>query len=288
MPQLAVTPLTTVLGAEVGDVDLSARLDDSTIAAIRAALLEHKVLFFRKQTLDPRSQARVAARFGGLTPAHPVEPSVEGHPEILSLDSDDGARADVWHSDLTFQDQPPLGAMLHALVVPDVGGDTIWADMAAAYASLSPAMQAFLSRLTATHAATKAGGYFASRDNTSDKSAAAATAAAEPAHHPVIRVHPETGRPSVFVNPLFTVKIDGLRRTESDALLDMLYEVATRPEVQLRWHWSAGDVAFWDNRCTMHYALLDYGKERRRMERVALEGDRPVGTAAAPKSAQAN
>src|SRR3954471_12942297 len=274
MPDIAVAPLTTVLGAEVRGVDLASPLDDSTIAAIRTALLEHKVLLFRKQSLDPTTQARLASRFGELTPAHPVEPSVEGHPEILSLDSDDGARADVWHSDLTFQDRPPLGAMLHAVVVPDVGGDTIWADMTAAYESLSPTLRTFLADLTATHSAEKAGGYFAARDAAGDK--AATTAAAEPAHHPVIRSHPETGRPSIFVNPLFTTKIDGLRRAESDALLDMLYGVATRPEQQMRWHWSAGDVAFWDNRCTMHYALLDYGKERRRMERVALEGDRPV------------
>lgn len=275
MPEIAVAPLTTVLGAEVSGVDLASPLDASAIAAIRDALLEHKVLLFRKQSLDPTTQARLASRFGELTPAHPVEPSVEGHPEILSLDSDDGARADVWHSDLTFQESPPLGAMLHAVVVPDVGGDTIWADMAAAYEALSPALRDFLTALTATHSAAKAGGYFAARDTGGDK--AAATAAAVPAHHPVIRAHPETGRPSLFVNPLFTTKIDGLRRAESDALLNLLYEIATRPEHQMRWHWSAGDVAFWDNRCTMHYALLDYGKERRRMERVALEGDRPVG-----------
>ncbi len=275
MPEIAVAPLTTVLGAEVSGVDLSSPLDAPAIAAIRDALLAHKVLLFRKQSLDPTTQARLASRFGELTPAHPVEPSVEGHPEILSLDSDDGARADVWHSDLTFQESPPLGAMLHAVVVPDVGGDTIWADMAAAYEALSPALRDFLAGLTATHSAAKAGGYFAARDTGGDK--AAATAAAVPAHHPVIRAHPETGRPSLFVNPLFTTKIDGLRRAESDALLDLLYEIATRPEHQMRWHWSAGDVAFWDNRCTMHYALLDYGKERRRMERVALEGDRPVG-----------
>jgi taurine dioxygenase len=275
MPEIAVAPLTTVLGAEVGGVDLSSPLDERAIGAIRTALLQHKVLLFRKQSLDPTSEARLASRFGALTPAHPVEPSVEGHPEILSLDSDDGARADVWHSDLTFQDCPPLGAMLHAVVVPEVGGDTIWADMTAAYQSLSPPLQVFLAGLTATHSAAKAGGYFAARDTSGDK--AAATAAATPAHHPVIRAHPETGNPSLFVNPLFTTKIDGLRRAESDALLELLYEIATRPEHQMRWHWSAGDVAFWDNRCTMHYALLDYGKERRRMERVALEGDRPVG-----------
>lgn len=276
MPAPAVTPLTTVLGAEVSNVDLSAPLDDAIIARVRSALLEHKVLVFRKQSLDPTSQARLASRFGELTPAHPVEPSVEGHPEILSLDSDDGARADVWHSDLTFQERPPLGAMLHAVVVPDVGGDTIWADMTSAYDALSPALQSFLEGLTATHSAAKAGGYFAARDEGGGNKAAE-TAAAAPAHHPVIRVHPETGRRSLFVNPLFTIKIDGLRRRESDALLALLFELATRPELQLRWHWSAGDVAFWDNRCTMHYALLDYGRERRRMERVALEGDPPVG-----------
>ena len=182
MPEIVVAPLTTVLGAEVTGVDLSSPLDDRTIAGIRSALLEHKVLLFRKQSLDPTAQARLAARFGDLTPADPVEPSIEGHPEILSLDSDDGARADVWHSDLTFQECPPLGAMLHAVVVPEVGGDTIWTDMAAAYDALSPALQSFLADLTATHSATKAGGYFAARDTTGDK--AAATAAAEPAHSP--------------------------------------------------------------------------------------------------------
>src|SRR6478752_2667801 len=167
MPDIAVAPLTTVLGAEVSGVDLSSPLDDTTIGSIRGALLEHKVLLFRKQSLDPTSQGRLASRFGELTPAHPVEPSVEGHPEILSLDSDDGARADVWHSDLTFQERPPLGAMLHAVVVPEVGGDTIWADMTAAYAALSPQMQSFLEGLTATHSSTKAGGYFAARDTSS-------------------------------------------------------------------------------------------------------------------------
>jgi|SRR5581483_3495854 len=277
MSGFAVTPLTRVLGARIDGVDLSAALDDATVASIRAALLDHKVLFFRKQSLDAASQAGVAARFGTLTPAHPVEPAVEGHPEILSLDSQDGARADVWHTDLTFQAEPPLGAMLHAVVVPEVGGDTIWVDMAAAYDALSPTLQRFLDGLQAAHVASKAGGYFAARDTTDDKAAAAATAAAAPAHHPVVRVHPETGRRSLFVNPLFTDRIDGLHRVESDALLALLYDVATRPEHQLRWHWEPGDVAFWDNRCTMHYALLDYGSERRRMERVALAGDRPVG-----------
>jgi alpha-ketoglutarate-dependent taurine dioxygenase len=274
MTDLTVTPLATTLGAVVDGVDLAADLDAEEISAVRASLLEHKVLFFRKQALDPATQTRLAARFGQPTPAHPVEPSVEGHPEVLSLDSDEGARADVWHSDLTFQERPPLGAILHAVVVPAVGGDTIWSDMTATYDALSPALQQFLETLTATHAASKAGGYFAGRDSAGDK--AAQVAQAEPVHHPVVRVHPETDRRSIFVNPLFTTKIDGLRRRESDALLELLQEVAIQPERVVRWRWEAGDVAFWDNRCTMHYALLDY-RAARRMERVALEGDEPVG-----------
>jgi taurine dioxygenase len=203
-----------------------------------------------------------------------VEPSVEGHPEVLSLDADEGARADIWHSDLTFQERPPLGALLHAVEVPAVGGDTMWADMAAAYLTLSATLRRFLESLTATHSAAKAGGYFAQRDATGDR--AARTAAAEPIHHPIVRVHPETGEPSLFVNPLFTDKIDGLRRRESDALLALLHEAATGPEQLCRWRWAVGDVAFWDNRCTMHYALLDFGAARRRMVRVALEGDVPI------------
>ena len=276
MAELDVVPLATTLGAEVRGVDLASALTLDAVNAIRRLLALHKVLFFRAQDLAPEQLTALGRCFGEPTEAHPVEPSVEGHPEVLALDSEEGARADVWHSDLTFQERPPLGALLHAKVVPAVGGDTIWADMAAAHAALSPALQGFLAGLSAAHSAAKAGGYFSARDAAGDK--AARTAAAEPVHHPVVRRHPETGRLSLFVNPLFTLKIDGLRRRESDVMLDLLQQVATAPEHLVRWRWQAGDLAFWDNRCTMHYALLDYS-DRRRMERVALEGDRPVGAA---------
>ena len=133
----------------------------TTVAALRQALLRHKVLFFRGQSLDPAALTGLARLFGEPTEAHPVEPSVEGHPEVLALDSDEGARADVWHSDLTFQERPPMGALLHAVVVPPVGGDTIWSDMAATYEAMSPTLRGFLDGLTATHSPTKAGGYFA-------------------------------------------------------------------------------------------------------------------------------
>jgi taurine dioxygenase len=234
------------------------------------------VLFFRGQSLDAADLTKLATRFGEPTPAHPVEPAVAGHPEVLALDSEEGARADVWHSDLTYQERPPLGAMLHAEIVPDVGGDTVWVDMVSAYEALSPTMQSFLEGLTATHSSAKADGFFATRDKTGG-AATMANAAAPPSHHPVVRVHPETGKRSVFVNPLFTIKIDGLRRAESDALLAVIQEVATRPDGMVRWKWEAGDLAFWDNRCTMHYALRDFGDARRNMLRVALEGDVPTG-----------
>ena len=233
------------------------------------------MLWFRGQSLDAVSLTAVATRFGLPTEAHPVEPSLEGHPEVLPLDSDEGARADVWHSDLTFQDRPPLGAILHAVEIPPVGGDTLWADMTLAYQSLSAPLRAFVDGLSATHSPTKAGGYFAGRDRTGGE--AAGRTAMTATSHPVVRTHPETGARSLFVNPLFTDKIDGLRRHESDTLLALLHGAAVAPEHIVRWRWEQGDVAFWDNRCTMHYALLDFGVERRRMLRVALEGDSPVG-----------
>jgi len=272
---LSITPVTPGFGAVVNDIKLRPDLEADTITALRQALLDNKVIFLRDQSLDPAALTALATRFAEPTPAHPVEPAVEGHPEVLSLDSDEGARADVWHSDLTFQERPPLGAMLHAEVVPDVGGDTIWVDMCRAHDALSPALRCLLETLSATHSPTKAGGYFAARE-VGDGGKAEATAFAA-AQHPVVRVHPETGKRSLFVNPLFTDKIDGLRRSESDAILQLIQETATRPEAMMRWRWRTGDLAFWDNRCTMHYALRDFGTAPRRMIRVALEGDRPAG-----------
>jgi alpha-ketoglutarate-dependent sulfate ester dioxygenase len=272
-------PVSPALGAIIEDAALSPDMDHSLVAAIRSALLDHKVVWFRGQVLDATALTLVARRFGEPTPAHPVEPSLDGHPEVLPLDSDEGARADVWHSDLTFQECPPLGAFLHAVEIPAVGGDTIWADMTGAYRCLSPSLRAFVDTLSAVHSPAKAGGYFAGRDSTGG--AGASGTATLSARHPVVRVHPESGERSLFVNPLFTDRIEGLRRRESDALLSLLYDMSTAPERLVRWRWEPGDVAFWDNRCTMHYALLDFGERRRRMLRVALEGDRPSGIAKA-------
>ncbi len=277
---MEVRPVTPQVGAVVSGVTLGPDLPPETVAGLRSALLDHKVLWCRGQSLGPEELRGFAALFGPVTEAHPVEPSLEGHPEILPLDAAEGARADVWHSDLTFQECPPLGAVLHALEVPPAGGDTLWADMERAHQSLSPTLQDIVGRLWATHTPTRAGGYFADRDASGGSSATTTAAAA--AHHPVVRIHPETGRPALFVNPLFTERIDGLRRRESDLLLGHLYEVATAPEGLVRWHWEPGDVALWDNRCTMHYALLDFGSARRRLLRAAVAGDRPVGRPPTP------
>jgi taurine dioxygenase len=279
LTRVKVRTVSPALGAVIEGVELVPEMTDDTVAGIGEALLAHKVVWLRRQSLDAASLTAVASRFGTLTEAHPVEPSLEGHPEVLPLNSEEGARADVWHSDLTFQERPPLGAMLHALEVPPAGGDTIWADMTGAYRALSATLRSFLDSLTATHSPRKAGDYFAGRDATGG--VAAGTTAAMAVSHPVVRIHPETDQPSLFVNPLFTDGIDGLRRRESDSLLHVLYEAATAPERTVRWRWEAGDVAFWDNRCTMHYALLDFGSSVRRMLRVALAGDRPAGVSPA-------
>jgi alpha-ketoglutarate-dependent taurine dioxygenase len=223
MAPVDVVPLTTVLGAEVSGVALAPALDAGTVTTLRQALLRHKVLFFRGQILDPASLTGLARLFGEPTEAHPVEPSVEGHPEVLALDADEGARADVWHSDLTFQRCPPMGAMLHAMVVPPVGGDTIWSDMAATYDAMSPTLQGIPRRSDGVPHPGQSGRLLL--PTSSRRRQSHADGGSRPMHHPVVRVHPETGRRSLFVNPLFTDKIDGLRRSESDALLGVIQNV---------------------------------------------------------------
>ncbi|HEV7725519.1 MAG TPA: TauD/TfdA family dioxygenase [Modestobacter sp.] len=263
-------------GAQVSGIDL-ATASDPEITAVRAALVEHKVLFFSGQQLNPDSQVRLGRRIGELTPSHPVVPGLdEEHPEIYALDAADNGFADVWHTDVTFVRRPPLGSILRAVQVPDVGGDTQWADAAAAYASLSAPVRALADQLTAVHDGSREFGYYLAQrgGNTWDGKEYARL---EPIEHPVVRVHPETGRRSLFVNPGFTSHIAGVSEAESRALLDLFYAHLTQPEHIVRHRWSVGDVAMWDNRATLHYANRDYGDFRRIMHRVTLRGDEPFG-----------
>jgi alpha-ketoglutarate-dependent taurine dioxygenase len=285
MTSLTFVPLTGTLGAEVSGVDLHQRLDDATIAEIRAALLRHRVLFFRDQLLSPQELVAFGERFGPLTPAHPVVPSLDGHPEVLAVDSTqvparvrarDRAAGDAkWHTDVTFSETPPLGSLLNAHTIPPRGGDTLWSDLVDAYDSLSAPLRALLTELEAVHDGRQVFGYFA-RDE-SGSGARERLQQLKPVRHPVVRVHPETFELGLFVNPTFTSHIAGLSPRESAALLELLYDQIAHPERTVRWRWRVGDLAFWDNRATAHYATLDYGDAPRRLHRITLVGDRPYG-----------
>lgn len=286
IPAVHVEPLTGSIGAIVHGVDLRNALDDAHVAAIRAAWLEHRVVFFREQDITPAQQIAFARRFGELTPAHPLVGGLDAdHPEVLVLDSADyplgvGSRGrgtsynDRWHTDVTFSERPPMGTILAAKQIPSRGGDTLWCDLVGAYATLSAPIRALLDDLVAVHDATATFSRFRDDDPTGEQNRR--LAALKPVRHPVVRVHPETGARGLFVNPTFTAAIEGLSTAESDALLALLYRHSTEPERVVRWHWRARDVAFWDNRTTAHYATADYD-ERRVMHRVTLAGDRPAG-----------
>jgi taurine dioxygenase len=276
---LTVERLGAYHGARIPGVDL-ATAGDETLAAVRAALVEHKVLFFPAQSLDPDSQVLLGRRLGELTPSHPVVQGLDDeHPEIYSLDAADNGFGDTWHTDVTFVRRPPLGSILRAVQLPPLGGDTSWADAEAAYASLSAPVRALADQLTAVHDGNREWGYHLAQRGGNRWEDGEYTRL-EPVEHPVVRVHPESGRRSLFVNPGFTSHIAGVSEAESRGLLDAFYAHLTKPEHIVRHRWSAGDVAMWDNRSTLHYANRDYGDFRRIMHRVTLRGDAPVGTGA--------
>ena len=281
---LRLEPLGPSFGAIVHGLVLSVA-DDAQLAAVRGALVEHKVLFFAGQDLDPDGHVRLGSRLGGLTASHPVVPGLdEQHPEIYALDSADEGFADVWHTDVTFVRRPPLGSVLRAVVLPPVGGDTTWADSQLAYDSLSEPVRDLADRLVAVHDGSREFGYYLAQRRGGEGSTwdGQTYRRLEPVEHPVVRVHPETGRKGLFVNPGFTSHVVGLSDAESRGVLDLLYAHLTKPEHLVRHRWSAGDVAMWDNRSTLHYANRDYGTARRVMHRVTLAGDEPTGPAQAP------
>lgn len=285
---LAVEPLNPAIGAVVRGVDLSRKLSDATIAEVRRALLKHHVVFFEEQNLTSAQQRDFAARFGSLH-IHPVYPQVDGTPEVLVLDNhaNNPTDNDNWHTDVTFIETPPLGAILYAKQLPPAGGDTMWSSMTAAYEALSAPFREFLSTLEAVHDFTRS---FPPDRQVSVNAGADKYEKARrdnpPVTHPVIRTHPETGRPGIFVNFGFTTHIKGLKRKESNAILKLLHEHIQQPEFIIRWKWKPGSVAFWDNRCTQHFAVNDYLPNRRIMHRATILGDKPFFDAKAqPKAA---
>jgi len=245
-------------------------------------LLEtHLVVVLRDQFLSHADQVALALTLGEPTPAHPVVPGHPDHPEILELDAARGGKNARWHTDVTFVQNPPAASVLVADHTPEFGGDTQWVSMRAAYHALSPALRKVVSSLEAVHRISPLAYWGEPFDTALTRDDAQKlyddALRVPPVVHPVVRVHPTTGEPALFVNPGFTTHIVGLSRIESDNLLKLLYEHSTQPEFAYRHRWRAGDVVMWDNRATMHYAIDDYGNVDRRMRRVTVRGTTPVG-----------
>lgn len=277
MSTLRITPRTVAIGADVHDIDLAA-IDDATFAEIRRALHAHLVLFFHDQRLTPQTHMAFAARFGRME-THEVFTPLDGHPQISVLEHD-AARppiSDSWHSDTSYRPEPSMGAVLYARTIPPVGGDTLWLSAYAAYEALSAPMQAFLCGLNGEHDFLQAyGSYFRGKDDAAER-IARAQRETPPVQHPLVVVHPVTGRRLLYVNPTFTSRIVELSKKESDALLAMLFEHLLKPEFQVRFTWQENDVAMWDNRATQHYATGDYYPALRRMHRITVGGTAPAG-----------
>ncbi|WP_013587865.1 TauD/TfdA dioxygenase family protein [Paraburkholderia phenoliruptrix] len=266
------------IGAQIEGVRLSPELDQATFEAIEAALHTHKVLFFRgQQHLDDASQEGFARRFGD-TVAHPTVPSHAGGSRLLDLDSAHGARANSWHTDVTFVDAYPKVSVLRAITIPPVGGDTVWANTAAAYERLPEPLRAFADHARAIH--TNAYDYASAHADADDtqlkRYRELFISKVYETEHPVVRVHPVTGERTLVLGH-FVQRFIGLSTQESTALLQVLHEHITRLENTVRWQWAEGDVAIWDNRATQHYAINDYGDSRRVVRRATVQGDVPVG-----------
>lgn len=262
-----VEPVSPVIGAMISGVDLRQPLGNQTFQEIHDALMEHLVIFIRDQDIDLDQQKAFGRQFGKLH-IHPTAPSPDGHPEVLRIKADGESKAiagNRWHTDVSCDETPPMGSILHMRELPPSGGDTMFANMYAAYEALSEPMKAFLSGLNAWHESEHV-----------HRGTLGHEAADYPkALHPIVRTHPVTGRKGLYVNSGFTTRIDGLAEKESRALLDMLFDHVRTPEFQCRFRWQPKSIAFWDNRCTQHYALWDYFPQKRLGYRVTVCGERP-------------
>ncbi len=263
------------LGAEVHGLDLKAPMADDTFRAFEAALIEHKVLVLRDQFLTTEQHVSFSRRFGELE-VHPMRPQGQ-FPEILVLDNHKDnpvLSTDVWHSDTTFRQNPTKYTILRCEIMPELGGDTLWADMEAAYQGLSEPFRNMITGLRAVHDFKNFRVLFKNTDEDRAKLHRMEDMFPNPSH-PVVRTHPATGRKSIYVNPQFTLRIEGLEPVESAAILEALFAQARVPEYQIRLRWTPGTIVFWDNQSTQHYAANDYYPNRRRMERTAVVGDVP-------------
>lgn len=272
-----VRPVAGRIGAEITGVRLTDQLTEETVAHIRNSLLRHKVVFFRGQDdLTDDKQVEFARRLGTVTTAHPTVPGVENAEHVLPLDADRGARANSWHTDVTFVENPPAFSVLRAVTVPPYGGDTVWANTVAAYEGLTEELQELAARLWGLH--TNTYDYAAKRPNPSEAEQERHeqfVSSVYETEHPVVRVHPETGERSLLLGH-FVQRFRGFASSDTKRLFELLQSHVTQLENTVRWRWAPGDVAIWDNRATQHYAVDDYGDLARKVNRVTVAGDVPV------------
>ncbi len=270
---ISVEPITPRIGALVSGVDLAAPLGNQQFQEIHDALMRHEVIFFRGQTINLEQHKAFGRRFGELD-VHPGSPGPEGHPEILIIHADAKSKhvaGEVWHSDVSCIEEPPMGSILHLHTIPPCGGgDTLFASAGAAYDALSEPMKQFLAPLTAIHS-----GEHVYRGRYKHQGVDDAGKAYPKAEHPIVRTHPVTGRKSLFVNQTFTTQIPQLNRKEGAAVLSFLTDHIVQPQFQARFKWAENSVAFWDNRAVQHHAMWDYFPEVRSGYRVTIKGDRP-------------
>lgn len=274
---MEIKKLTGNIGAEVLGVDLTKDLSKPVIASIRQALLDNLVIFFRDQKLKPEQQIEFAEQFGQISKS-PVYKTLESHPQIMPIVkeiTDKDIIGDTWHTDETFQATPPLGSILYARDIPPLGGDTLFANLYLAYERLSPELKNRLEGLRAIHSNDFLNANAQLRNSTRSTKLREDIGNISTSH-PVIRTHEETGRKLLFVNQPFTFCFDGMTREESLPLLQYLFTQSSKPELTCRFRWQPGSMAFWDNRCTMHYAINDYPGHRREMHRITIQGTVPA------------
>lgn len=271
-----IEPVGRTIGAEVRGLDLNGKLSDQQFESLEAALIQHKVVYLRDQHISTQRHVEIGRMFGELE-VHPFRPQGE-FPEIMKLDNHKDnpvLSTDVWHSDTTFRRCPTKYSILRCLRIPKTGGDTLWADMTAAYDGLSAAMKGMIDNLRAVHDFKNFRVLYKDGSEEKQEELRKMEKLYPNPSHPVVRTHPVSGRKVLYVNPQFTLRIEDINDDESQALLELLYRQAQVPEYQFRLRWQPGTIVFWDNRSTQHYAANDYYPDRRTMERVAVVGDEP-------------
>jgi taurine dioxygenase len=279
--KLQIRPLSGVLGAEILGADLSRPLSHEVFSEIRAALTHYEVVFFRDQDLSRKAQVDFAGLFG-KPDIHPIANSMQEYSEVIKVWKPAGESASFgtgWHTDNSFFEHPTILSFLYGVTIPHFGGDTLYASTSRAYDALSQTMRDILAELSAVHSATRAYDPETTGADKYDGKAAItytySSAVEAEVEHPVVRRHPESGRRSIYVNPMFTQRLVGMKPRESDALLQFLYQHIALPDFQCRFRWEPGSLAVWDNRVTQHYALDDYQEYERLMYRVTVSASPP-------------